>query len=259
MKLRISLLILFKGESMKKAGKFCMILCAVLLISSKPDSIPETDYQKLKYLRQANPPEKVRLVMIQNIATGRLAVADGLLFTYKSRKAGKISIAGNFSAWKLRKMERGKEGVWFFFLPESDFAGRVEYKFNVDGLWTDDPCNIAREDDRSGSYLSTAELESSPDNKLVTYKVLKKNVILFRIYKPDARIISLVGDFNCWNPENDLMKKGYDGIWRLEKRLAPGTYRYKYVIDGEWLPDTFNQNSASDSTGDICSLIKISK
>ena len=244
---------------MKNIGKFGIILCAVLLISSMPDNAAEVDYQKLMRLQKANPPEKIRLIMPQNIGTGKLIVADGLLFTYKNRKAGKVSIAGNFSAWKLKKMERGKDGVWFFFLSDSDFTGRIEYKFNVDGLWTDDPYNISREDDRCGSYLSTAELEAAPDNKLVTYKMLKNNTVLFRIYKPDAHIISLVGDFNGWNPENDLMRKDSDGIWRLEKRLAAGTYRYKYVIDGEWLPDTFNRDSASDSTGDICSVIKISK
>ncbi len=246
---------------MKHAGKFCMIICAVLLISSRPDQLPEVQYDRLNHLRNANPPEKIRLVMPQNVGTGRLAVQDGLLFTYKDRKAGKVSIAGNFTTWKLRRMDRGKDGVWFYFLPEADYPdlNKVEYKFNVDGLWTDDPYNISREDDRAGSYISTTDLEHAPENKFVTYKMIKKNTVQFRIYKPDARIISLVGDFNGWNPENDLMKKGTDGIWRLDKRLASGTYRYKFIIDGEWLPDTYNPDSASDNTGDICSVIKISR
>ena len=242
---------------MRRAGKLCMILCAVLLTSSRSDSSAEIDYQKLMRLRQANPPEKIRLIMTQNFGTGKPAVADGLLFTYKSRKAVKVLIAGNFSAWKLQKMERGRDGIWFFFLSDGDFSGRVEYKFNVDGLWTEDPYNISREDDRCGSYISTADLEPARENKLVTYKMLKKDVVVFRIYKPEASIVSVVGDFNAWNPENDLLRRGADGIWRLEKRLASGTYRYKYVIDGQWLPDTFNPDSASDSTGDICSVIKI--
>ena len=59
------------------------------------------------------------------------------------------------------------------------------------------------------------------------------------------------------NPENDLLSKGRDGVWRLKKRLPKGTHRYKYIIDGEWLPDTYNANSASDDNGDVCSLITV--
>jgi len=244
---------------MKKTGKFCMIFFAMLLISSRPDSLPEVDYQKLLLLKQAGPPERIKLIMPQNIATGRPVVSDGLLFTYKSRKAGKVSIAGNFSSWRPRGMERGREGVWIFFLADYDFSGKVDYKFNVDGLWTEDPWNVSREDDRYGSYISTALLEEPRENRFVSYKMLKNSTVLFRTYRPDARLISLVGDFNGWNPENDLMKKGADGIWRLEKRIAPGTYRYKFIIDGKWLPDTCNSESASDNTGDICSVITVKK
>ena len=249
----------YRVRIMRRAGKLCIIFFAILLTSSRSDSVPEVNYQKLMLLKQANSPEKIRLVMTQNTGTGRPVVADGLLFTYKSRKAGRVTIAGNFSAWKHKRMERSRDGVWFFFLTDRDFSGRVQYKFNIDGLWTEDPCNISREDDRNGSYVSIAELEPARENRFVSYKMLKKNMVVFRVYRPDASIISLVGDFNGWNPENDLMKKGADGIWRLEKRLASGTYRYKYIIDGQWLPDTYNPDSASDSTGDICSVIRIKR
>ena len=154
-------------------------------------------------------------------------------------------------------MTRGKDGVWFFFLPNSSFSGKIVYKFNVDGLWTEDPWNGLREDDKQGSYTSLAEIDAPEEGKLVTYKILKGNNVLFRLYRPEARIVSLVGDFNGWNPENDLMKKDKKGIWRLEKKLAPGTYRYKFIVDGQWMPDTFNPDSGTDNTGEICSILKL--
>lgn len=214
-------------------------------------------YYTLTQLKNAGSPEKLRLIIIDNLATGKPLVADGLLFTYKDRKAEKVQISGNFSSWKMMKMTRGKDGVWFYFLSNSDFAGRVEYKFNVDGLWTEDPYNAFREDDRRGSYLSLSENELPRDGHFITYKYTAKNRVLFRTYKPEAKIISLVGDFNGWNPEHDIMKRGADGIWRLEKRLSAGTYRYKFIVDGEWIPDLFNPESSSDSAGDICSIVKI--
>jgi 1,4-alpha-glucan branching enzyme len=214
-------------------------------------------YYTLKQLKNAGSPERMRVVMTDNVSTGKPVIAEGILFTYKDRKAGKVLISGNFSSWKMLKMMRGKDGVWFYFLSNNDFAGKVEYKFNVDGLWTEDPYNAFRQDDKRGSYLSVSENSSPSDGRLVTYKFTAKDRVLFRTYKPEARIISIVGDFNGWNPEHDIMKRGNDGIWRLEKRLHSGVYRYKFIIDGEWTPDLFNPESASDSAGDICSIVKI--
>jgi len=235
------------------------IVLSVLLTSSMPYDKEVVYFYTLTQLKNAGSPERMRVIITDNIASGKPVIADGLLFTYKDRKAEKVLISGNFSSWKLTKMMRGKDGVWFYFLSNNDFAGKVEYKFNVDGLWTDDPYNAFREDDKRGSYLSVSENDKPSDGKLVTYKITAKNKILFRTYKPAARIISLVGDFNGWNPEHDVMKRGTDGIWRLEKRLPSGIYRYKFIVDGEWMPDLFNPESASDSAGDICSIIKIKK
>jgi len=234
-----------------------VIILSVILTSSMPYDKQVVYYYTLTQLKNAGSPEKIRVINTDNVKAGKPVIADGLLFTYKNRKADKVLISGNFSSWKMTKMTRGKDGVWFYFLSNKDFDGRVEYKYNVDGLWTEDPYNVFKEDDRRGSYLSLSENDKPSDGKLVTYKFTAKNKILFRTYKPDARIISLVGDFNGWNPEHDVMKRGGDGVWRLEKRLHSGVYRYKFIVDGEWLPDYFNPESASDSAGDICSIVKI--
>lgn len=233
------------------------IIFSVILTSSVPYEKSVVYYYTLTKLKSSRAPEKIRLVTTNNIATGKSVIMDGLLFTYKDRKADRVSISGNFSSWKMMTMTRGKDGVWFYFLPGEEYAGKIEYKFNIDGLWTEDPYNAFKRNDRMGSYVSLSEIDSPPDGRTVTYKVTGKNMVLFRTYRPDARLISLVGDFNGWNPEHDIMKRSGDGIWRLEKRLAPGTYRYKYIVDGAWMPDTFNPDSASDSAGDLCSIIKI--
>jgi 1,4-alpha-glucan branching enzyme len=246
-----------KRIMMKSLRRNGILLLAILLTSSMPHNSKIQHFYALTQLKQASPPERIKLVMVDNIGSGKPVMLDGTLFTFKDRKASKVGIGGNFSTWKVKDMTRSKDGVWFFFLPNTEYAGKISYKFNVDGLWTDDPWNGLREDDRLGSYISIAENDAPAEGKLVTYKTLKGNRVLFRTYRPSARIISVVGDFNGWNPENDLMRRGDDGIWRLEKRIASGTYRYKFIIDGEWLPDTFNPESGSDNTGDICSILKI--
>ncbi|HOK02395.1 MAG TPA: glycogen-binding domain-containing protein [Spirochaetota bacterium] len=241
-------------ESFRRKG---ILLLVLFFISSMPYN-PRTEYfYNLTKLKEARPPERIKLVMVDNIGSGKPLIEEGLLFTFKDRKASSVGIAGNFSSWNIKYMTRGKDGVWFFFLPNSSFSGKIVYKFNVDGLWTEDPWNGLREDDKQGSYTSLAEIDAPEEGKLVTYKILKGNNVLFRLYRPEARIVSLVGDFNGWNPENDLMKKDKKGIWRLEKKLAPGTYRYKFIVDGQWMPDTFNPDSGTDNTGEICSILKL--
>ena len=238
----------------KIAATICL---SITVLSSMPNNESITNHYQLMNLKEAKSPEKIKLFINDNIDQGKSAIVNGLLFTYKNRKAGAVSISGNFSSWKMLKMTRGKDGVWFYFLSNHDFTGRVEYKFNVDGLWTEDPSNYLKIDDRMGSYISIAENDKPIEGSFVTYKVIDKNRILFQTYNPKAKIISLVGDFNGWNPENDLMKRGNDGIWRLEKRLYSGVHRYKFIIDGKWTPDLFNPDSASDNTGDLCSVVRV--
>lgn len=234
-----------------------IVVLSLCMTAARPDDIRTENYYNLTMLKDSAPPANIRLVMVNNLSTEKRMVSNGVLFTFKDRKAGAVKIAGNFSSWKMKNMTRGKDGVWFFFLSSEEFSSGIRYKFNVDGLWTDDPRNAMNEYDKAGSYLSVAENKSHDEGKLLSFKYLDKNRVMFRIYKPDARIISLVGDFNSWNPENDLMKKGDDGVWRLEKRLPSGEYRYKFIIDGEWNADVFNPLSASDNTGEICSVLRI--
>lgn len=56
-------------------------------------------------------------------------------------------------------------------------------------------------------------------------------------FKAEANVVYLAGNFNNWNPTAWPMKL-IDGVWTYEVELKPGTYQYKYVIDGKtWKED----------------------
>lgn len=61
----------------------------------------------------------------------------------------------------------------------------------------------------------------------------------FRLKAHDARQVSVVGTFNGWDPRaHPLQGPDRDGVWSLALPLAPGRYRYVFVVDeGRWVTD----------------------
>jgi len=211
----------------------------------------------LQGLEKAGQPKEYTVMRIAPERHGATVVEKGVLFTYSGRKVKKAKIAGDFTGWKTAMLTRGRNGIWYYFLGEYDRKPTVRYKFNIDGIWTSDPRNPEREDDGNGSYVSIAHTASHGESNQVTFRILPDGYIEFRHYDARASYIAIAGDFNSWNPEHDIMTRGEDNIWRLRKRLAKGTHRYKFVIDGEWHVDVYNIESSSDGVGGIASVIKI--
>tara|TARA_R110002049_G_scaffold232546_1_gene405145 strand:+ start:7393 stop:7704 length:312 start_codon:yes stop_codon:yes gene_type:complete len=49
----------------------------------------------------------------------------------------------------------------------------------------------------------------------------------------EAEVVSLVGDFNDWDPSADPMKRSKDGRFSKSVKLDCGDrYQFRYVIDG---------------------------
>jgi len=241
-----------------------IILPVILLMAFTPagKSLKTEHYYNLQSLKKSSAPRNLEMINHDNLSRKKSIISNGVLVTYKNREAGNVFISGNFNNWKPLRMTRSRNGVWFFFYDcmKSDntrYSKEIRYKFNVDGIWTVDPKNYIRENDGAGSYVSLAKPAMERETTHLSYRIINRNLVEFRLYKPGARSISLVGDFNNWNPENDLLGKNRDGIWRLKKRIPAGKYRYKYIVDGEWVPDLYNRHSASDITGQICSILTV--
>jgi alpha-amylase/alpha-mannosidase (GH57 family) len=65
----------------------------------------------------------------------------------------------------------------------------------------------------------------------------------------DAKVVYLAGNFNNWNPTELTMKKE-DGVWKISLELEPGTYQYKYVIEGtNWKEDPEAPGYVDDGFG----------
>jgi hypothetical protein len=84
--------------------------------------------------------------------------------------------------------------------------------------------------------LLSASLMPVPASAAV--RVIEGEVI-FTLRAPEAKRVFLSGDFNNWNPEvEEMVKEGDTFEWSLF--LVAGEYRYKFVVDGQWMNDPDN-------------------
>jgi len=59
----------------------------------------------------------------------------------------------------------------------------------------------------------------------------------FSITAPRAASVLLAGDFTHWQDQAIPMKKQPRGVWQATVNLAPGTYHYRFIVDGQWQDD----------------------
>ena len=65
----------------------------------------------------------------------------------------------------------------------------------------------------------------------------KKMDQTFRFKAPNAVSVQLVGDFTHWKGRPINLKRDKMGVWKTKVNLAPGTYHYRFLVDGEWRDD----------------------
>jgi len=92
-------------------------------------------------------------------------------------------------------------------------------------------------------------------------KVVKTPSLILR-YKPDspsAKVFA-AGDFNSWSqtatPLEGPDSNGYY-VSRPLKLQSGGEYKYKFVVDGKWIPDPANPETSPDGFGGNNSVIRV--
>jgi chromosome partitioning protein len=107
-----------------------------------------------------------------------------------------------------------------------------------------------------GNRMSSEE--SAPAPSIVESPELLSKEIRFAIDAPNAKDIYIVGDFNHWkiSDENRLSKTS-DGKWEKSFGLSSGRYKYKFIIDGEWVTDSQNLEREQNAFGTFDSIINL--
>jgi 1,4-alpha-glucan branching enzyme len=75
-----------------------------------------------------------------------------------------------------------------------------------------------------------AVLERPATNHYSAKRMVKP--VNFYYTKPGARSVTLVGDFNHWDPKSLPMHRRVDGWWFIQVPLTQGHHAYVFLVDG---------------------------
>ena len=85
--------------------------------------------------------------------------------------------------------------------------------------------------------------------------------VVVRFRDANAGDVRIAGDFNGWIPdkgvESVIESNGRSRVWTKVLHLPPGTYQYRYVVDGEWRADPTNPRSIANPSGRENSVLVI--
>ena len=83
--------------------------------------------------------------------------------------------------------------------------------------------------------------------------------VIFGIHDDDAGGVEVCGSWNEWKPPGIRLTHDHDGLWRTPPiPIPPGTYSYKFVIDGtRWMDDPVNPRKVHDNVGGLNSVLLV--
>jgi len=99
-------------------------------------------------------------------------------------------------------------------------------------------------------------LTNSTDNRYSARNMAKP--VTFYCSAPTGKSVSLVGDFNGWNPVANPMRRQADGRWFIQVQLTHGHHRYCFLVDGKLTLDPGGLGITRNDRNERVSLIEVS-
>jgi len=207
------------------------------------------------------------LVGLLLLAAAQPALAAKVTFTYQDAGPGPVFVAGEFNSWSdSANPMANTDGVWTLVLDLD--PGTYQYKFVAGGSWLADPGNPNTAEDGFGGENSVVTVADGVDEMAagsgavavaaapVAAATGGEVAVTFSLEASSAAGVYLAGEFNSWSDSADPLTNT-DGVWSLVMNLAPGTYQYKFVVDGSWQADPGNPNATDDGFGGQNSELRV--
>lgn len=105
----------------------------------------------------------------------------------------------------------------------------------------------------------TKPQQPGPSSALHRYSAKRiAKPINFVCRAPGAKQVSVIGDFNGWDPKVNPMHRQPDGAWMAQVQLSHGHHQYLFSVDGQAQLDPRAQGIARTPQGERVSLVAIS-
>ena len=112
---------------------------------------------------------------------------------------------------------------------------------------------VANRGDGSAPAAAVTAREDGVDAKPDTV------VMQFVLVAPEAKSVSVVGNFNDWDAGAMPMARATaGGVWSISIPLAPGRHEYAFVVDGtRWVADPTAPRALGDDFGSPSSVVTV--
>lgn len=86
-----------------------------------------------------------------------------------------------------------------------------------------------------------------------------KEWVLFKFHAPPKSKVYVAGTFNHWNPTALKLHYHGKGVYTAMILLSPGSYEYKFIVNGEWQNGTECTDLVSNTYGTTNSRLVVSR
>jgi hypothetical protein len=178
-------------------------------------------------------------------------IDDVLVLSYKPERPVRfVGVRFAHEDWKfLHPYEWNERGVLVLDYPVPEGVREIRYRIVVDGLWMSDPANPVADADAAGVPFSVYRLESEPTRTVVNPKPDMGGAFTFVFRGSPGRRVSIVGDFNNWDPFMDPLDEIAPGSYSVTLRIPAGEHWYYFFSDGRRILDRFNAQTGVDPDG----------
>lgn len=187
-------------------------------------------------------------------------VSNNVIMMSYSAPAGTqvVSLALEHENYRVfHTFEKNRHGVFVLTMPVPDGITEIRYRIVVDGLWTIDP-NTEIDRDSRGVLVSLLSIPIDSSTPEPGIKQMSDGSTRFVYVGEAGSSVSLVGDFNRWDPYLTPMEESpvHPGVYSITMNIPSDFRFYRYVVDGNEIPDPENFKSSRNGWGEVASVIR---